>query len=112
MATIQINAEQAKVIANLSIARQAVKDAQQAEKIAKEQIESWGTEIGDVLTLNGLTVAKIVQGTRTDLDRDQRTMAEAVKFRGTWRQWRAASSRCRRSRSSSGSPSATAAACT
>lgn len=70
MATIQINAEQAQIVARLSAARQAIKDAQAIENEAKEAIEQFAPNVGDVLTLNGVTVAKIVQGSRTDLDRE------------------------------------------
>ena len=82
MATIEITAEQAQVIANLSVARQQIKDAQQAERIAKEQIEAFAPNTGDVLMLDGLTVAKIVEGSRSGLD------AEIVKRRapGAYRQ--------------------------
>lgn len=82
MATITIDAEQARVIARLAVARQEQKDAKAKEDAAKAEIESWGTKTGDVLTLDGLTVAKIVEGTRSGLD------AEIVKRRapGAYRQ--------------------------
>jgi hypothetical protein len=84
MATIEITAEQAQIVAALSVARQAKKDAEAAEDAAKEQIAAFAPNIGDVLTLNGLTVAKIVQGSRSGLD------PEIVKRRapGAYRQAR------------------------
>lgn len=70
MATINLNAEQALTVARLSAARQKIKDAQADEARLKAEIETFAPNLGDVLTLDGVTVAKIVAGTRTDLDRE------------------------------------------
>lgn len=68
MATIEITAEQAQIIARLAVARQEKRDAEAKETAAKEEIESWGTQIGDVLMLGDIPVAKIVEGHQSRLD--------------------------------------------